>query len=62
MTRTHEQFMTEINAILARYIAGGYEPEGVAKCPGCRVTLGHMLICPCHPEAAEQHNTNHEGE
>lgn len=64
--RTSEQFMSEIEAILARYIAGGYEPDSLYRphataigivplrpadaCPGCREELGGKLICQCHPE------------
>ena len=61
MIRTHEQYMAEIDAILARYIAGGYEPEGKAECPGCRERLDGSLIC-CNPDAVAAHNNTNEGE
>jgi hypothetical protein len=61
MIRTHEQYMAELDAILARYIAGGYEPETRPECQGCRVTLDNKLIC-CNPDAVAAHNHTNEGE
>lgn len=67
---THEEFLSDIDAILARYISGGFEPDTpqhrealeFLNCPGCRERLGGQLICPCNPELEAAHNNTNEGE